>query len=416
MAIYEPTASLYFDRRVSQKTKNNKYPAKINVYYLGKNQPYSLKRYYTKEEWKKMFSPKLRDQRLKEERTKLEHYVGDMFKDALKKIDEPFTFQKFRDVYFKKNLAHLESNDMYALFEKRILELEKEARKDDESGDNVQIYRTAMNSFKRFRKKLSTSQVTVEFLKQYETNMTKADKSVAYISINQRTLKAVWNWAKREGHIKTDVNPFANYTIKKSSKKNVALNENELRTLRNYEPQTDAERRAFHFWWFLFYCNGINIKDACLLKHKNISGETVEIRRAKTRRTNQSVVVVRFKYSEKIEAIINELGNKDESTDAFVFNILQHGLNYKDTRRLVQNHTDVVNKYMKIIGQKLGILKKIKTNVARHSFATYLYRRGTQIGIISEALGHSSIQTTKLYLASFDEETLQKTADLLDEI
>jgi len=299
---------------------------------------------------------------------------------------------------------------------KPALELEKEARKDDESGDNVQIYRTAMNSFKRFRKKLSTSQVTVEFLKQYETNMTKADKSVAYISINQRTLKAVWNWAKREGHIKTDVNPFANYTIKKSSKKNVALNENELRTLRNYEPQTDAERRAFHFWWFLFYCNGINIKDACLLKHKNISGETVEIRRAKTRRTNQSVVVVRFKYSEKIEAIINELGNKDESTDAFVFNILQHGLNYKDTRRLVQNHTDVVNKYMKIIGQKLGILKKIKTNVARHSFATYLYRRGTQIGIISEALGHSSIQTTKLYLASFDEETLQKTADLLDEI
>ncbi len=99
-----------------------------------------------------------------------------------------------------------------------------------------------------------------------------------------------------------------------------------------------------------------------------------------------------------------------------VFNILKHGLNYKDTRRLVQNHTDVVNKYMKIIGQKLGISKKIKTNVARHSFATYLYRRGTQIGIISEALGHSSIQTTRLYLASFDEETLQKTADLLDEI
>ena len=273
-----------------------------------------------------------------------------------------------------------------------------------------------MNSFKRFRKRLSTTQVTAELMKQYEKDMTRAGLSVAYISINQRTLKAVWNWAKREGHIKTEVNPFANYTIKKSSKKNVALNENELRTLRNYEPQTDAERRAFLFWWFLFYCNGINIKDACLLKRKNIVGDTTEIRRAKTRRTNQSEVVVRFKYSKKIDSIINELGTKDESPDAFVFNILRHGLNYKDTRRLVQNHTHVVNKYMKNIGEKLGITKKIKTNVARHSFATYLYRRGTQIGVISEALGHSSIQTTRLYLASFDEETLQKTADLLDEI
>jgi integrase len=416
MAISTPTGRLYHDTRESQKTKDDKYPAKINVYYLGKNQPYSLRRYFTKEEWEKMFSKKLRDQRLKEEKTKLEHCVGEMFQDALQKIEEPFTFQKFRDAYFKKNEAHLASTDMYALWAKRIAELEKEAKDDDESGDNVQIYKTAMNSFKGFRKRLSTSQVTAELLKQYEKNMTRAGLSVAYISINQRTLKAVWNWAKREGHIKSDGNPFANYTIKKSSKKNVALNENELRTLRNYEPQTEAERRAYLFWWFLFYCNGINIKDACLLKRKNIDGDTIEIRRAKTRRTNQSEVFIRFKFSKKIEAIIDELGNNDESEDAFVFNILRHGLNYKDTRRLVQNHTDVVNKYMTRIGTKLEIPKKIKTNVARHSFATYLYRRGTSIGVISEALGHSSIQTTRLYLASFDDETLQKTAALLDEI
>ncbi len=416
MAIYKPTASLYFDQRESQKTKDNKYPAKINVYYLGKNQPYSLKRYYTKQEWKKMFSPKLRDQRLKDDRTKLEHYVGDMFKEALEKIDEPFTFQKFRDVYFKKSLAHLESNDMYALWEKRIVALEKEAKDDDESGDNAQIYRTALNSFKRFRKTLTTSQVSDELFKNYERHMTKTGKSVAYISINQRTLQAVWNWAKREGHIKTDKSPFSNYKIKKSSKKNVALNEDELRLLKNYEPKTDAQRKAFLFWWFSFYCNGINMKDVCLLKRKNIIGDTVEIRRAKTKRTNQSEVFVRFKYSKKIEAIIEELGNKDKSPDALVFSILRHGLNYKETRKLVQYHTHVVNNHMKKISGVLGITKKITTNIARHSFATFLYRRERPIGVISEALGHNSIQTTRIYLASFDDDTLRKNAELLDEI
>ena len=39
MAIYKPTATLYFDKWESMKTKDNKYPAKIYVYYLGKNQP-----------------------------------------------------------------------------------------------------------------------------------------------------------------------------------------------------------------------------------------------------------------------------------------------------------------------------------------------------------------------------------------
>ncbi len=416
MAIHEPTGKLYLDKRESQRTKDNKYPAKINVYYVGKNQLYSLRRYYTKEEWKRMFSPKLRDQRLKEERVKLEHLVGEMFNEAIKRIDKPFTFQKFRDAYFQKTLTHLESNDMYAIWDKRILELEKESKNDDESGDNVQVYRTAKNSFISFRKRLSTTQVTAELLKQYEKHMYSAGLSVAYTSMNQRTLKAVWNWAKREGHIKTDDNPFSGYTIKKSSKKNVALNENELRTLKKYEPQTDSERRAFLFWWFLFYCNGINVKDACLLKRKNINGDTIEIKRAKTRRTNQSEVFVRFKLSEKIEDIIDKLGTKDESADAFIFNIMEHGLNYKDTRRKVQNHTKFVNTHMEKIAAKLGIKKGIETNVARHSFATYLYRRGRPIGIISEALGHSSIQTTRLYLASFDEETLQMTADLLDEI
>ena len=71
---------------------------------------------------------------------------------------------------------------------------------------------------------------------------------------------------------------------------------------------------------------------------------------------------------------------------------------------------------MKKIGKDLGLSKKVTTKVARHSFATFLYRRDKPIGVISEALGHNSIQTTRIYLASFDEDTLRKIAELLDEI
>ena len=44
----------------------------------------------------------------------------------------------------------------------------------------------------------------------------------------------------------------------------------------------------------------------------------------------------------------------------------------------------------------------LTTYVARHSFATILKKSGVNIGLISEALGHSDIGTTQIYLDSFE--------------
>ena len=42
------------------------------------------------------------------------------------------------------------------------------------------------------------------------------------------------------------------------------------------------------------------------------------------------------------------------------------------------------------------------TYVARHSFASVLKKSGVSIALISEALGHSDLSTTQVYLDSFD--------------
>jgi site-specific recombinase XerD len=65
----------------------------------------------------------------------------------------------------------------------------------------------------------------------------------------------------------------------------------------------------------------------------------------------------------------------------------------------------VTNKWMKRIGEKLGIEKPITTYAARHSFSTVLKRSGASIEFISEALGHSDVRTTENYLDSFENET-----------
>ena len=61
-----------------------------------------------------------------------------------------------------------------------------------------------------------------------------------------------------------------------------------------------------------------------------------------------------------------------------------------------------------MLGEKLGIDNTVTTYVARHSFATILKKSGVNIAIISEALGHSDLATTQIYLDSFDNEQIDE--------
>ena len=63
-----------------------------------------------------------------------------------------------------------------------------------------------------------------------------------------------------------------------------------------------------------------------------------------------------------------------------------------------------MNEVLRILGKRLGIEANITTYVARHSFASVLKKSGVNIALISEALGHSDLATTQIYLDSFDDE------------
>ena len=61
-----------------------------------------------------------------------------------------------------------------------------------------------------------------------------------------------------------------------------------------------------------------------------------------------------------------------------------------------------VNSNLKRIAEMAGLKVNLTTYVARHTFATVLKRSGVNIAIISESLGHSDLETTQIYLDSFD--------------
>jgi site-specific recombinase XerD len=68
---------------------------------------------------------------------------------------------------------------------------------------------------------------------------------------------------------------------------------------------------------------------------------------------------------------------------------------------------------MEQIGNDLRLKIKVTTQYARHSFATVLKRANVSSEMISEMLGHSNLNTTKHYLASFEAEAIHSATDVL---
>lgn len=68
-----------------------------------------------------------------------------------------------------------------------------------------------------------------------------------------------------------------------------------------------------------------------------------------------------------------------------------------------------VRNLLKRIGRKAGIEKRVHPHGLRHTHAAELRQEGTDIGVISKQLGHSSIATTARYLDHISPQVVVET-------
>ena len=102
------------------------------------------------------------------------------------------------------------------------------------------------------------------------------------------------------------------------------------------------------------------------------------------------------------------------SSVSYIFLILNES---HTTPKMLYNRKDKmirkINKDLKEIAFLTGIESELTTYVARHSYATILKKSGIATSVISEAMGHDSEKTTKIYLESFENNILDEVSKAL---
>lgn len=409
----KPTAAVVLDKR--RQKVNGTYPVRLRITYQRDREYYTIKLDdLLPEEWDKLKnSERLKDRRLLSIREKITEYEI-LAREVIRAIPR-FSFERFEARYFADHSIDTKSqaNDVYAAFSFEIEKIRKQGRVSTAS-----TYETALNSLKAYKASLRFSDLTPDLLEGYEKKLLHAGRSETTVGIYLRNLRTLVNQAKRNGIITEKEYPFGKgrYIIPAARNVKKALSHTEIKMIYGVEltPGSTAAR-ARDFWLFSYVCNGINVKDMCRLRWRDIDGDRLTFVRAKTERTtkgNQKKGTVILQP--ETWAIINRLCSSSRKPDNYIFPILHANITPQRERELVQYLTRSINKYMRRIAADLKIDKPLTTYTARHSFATMLKRNGASEEFISESLVHESTRSTKNYMSDFDDETKrQYTENLL---
>lgn len=295
---------------------------------------------------------------------------------------------------------------------------------------NAKVYKGLRNILAQFLAEIgngpdiSFSKITVTFCNKLETQQRAKGNGETYISYVFRTLRAVLNRAIADNVMKPDTYPFARNVAEKhkfqvgkfdTSTSKRAISREAIRLIEELQPESERLQRAKNVFLFSFYVGGINFIDLANLRWANITIDTKG-----GSRLNYTRQKTGGKFSMKLLApalaIVDYYKAETcNSSQDYIFPILN--TNVHKTPSQIKNRIDKirtqVNADLKEIASAVGININLTTYVARHSFATNLKRSGVATGIIGEAMGHQSEQVTAIYLASFENDTIDAALENL---
>ena len=280
-------------------------------------------------------------------------------------------------------------------------------------------YKSVTKKFRGFAgEPLAFGDLTPRLLRDYETHLIEHyGNSPNTVASNFRAIRAVLYRAIREGLADQGANPFFHFKIKRVRTDRTKLSYDQVEAIRALDlPAGSLIARVRDYFLFAFYCAGIRFGDFAELRGTDFvvrsevavqDGVEVEKGRVwlsyvmgKTRQTRALRRTIRLpRAAEAIFMVYSEVG-----ADEFAFPPLR-GSDVSTPRRRVNaisRQNALVNKYLKKIAVLAKVPEKLSFHISRHSFADYARREGWGLYDITKMLGHASLKTTEVYLASLD--------------
>ena len=263
----------------------------------------------------------------------------------------------------------------------------------------VRRFSVTMASFNRYtnNKEIRWRDFNSALLIGYEEYLLKRGLCRNTTSYYMRNLRSIANRAL-ENDYDLPRNPFkyVYMGVDKTVKRAVSMRV--ICRIRDFDlkawPALDFARNVF---MFSFYTRGMSFVDIAFLKKRDVQNDIITYRRRKTRQ------IIRVKIEAQTRRIMENLG---ESPSEYLLPIILN--DNDDAEQQYQNAYHRVNRNLKRFGEMMGLDTRLTMYVARHAWASIAKSSNIPIAIISEAMGHDSETTTRIYLSTLDTSSVDR--------
>ena len=274
------------------------------------------------------------------------------------------------------------------------------------------VYRSSLNAIITYcgGEDFTFNEITPEWLKGFEIHLRKRKCSWNTVSTYMRILRAVYNRAVDNNEAKYIPRLFRYVYTGTRAEHQRALETGNVEKifaglilLSGVNP---AMQRARHFFILMFLMRGMPFVDLAYLRKSDLHGNVITYRRRKTGRplsvtlTNEAMRIVRMYMNQDVHS-------------PYLFSFLRSPEGTMEAYREYQLALRSFNRQLLILGEFLGIPNRLSSYTARHTWATTAYYCEVHPGIISQAMGHSSITVTETYLKPFQNKKIDEANKLI---
>lgn len=273
------------------------------------------------------------------------------------------------------------------------------------------VYRYAYHSFVLYNKGIEAlpfGQITPRLLHGYELHLLECGKSWNTIATYMKSLRAVYNRAVRRGLAPYAPELFRNVCTSPRDARKRALPPRVMGSLLKpavggkacNRPEKPALRKAHLLFSLMFLLRGMPFVDAAYLRKADLRGDVLTYHRHKTGRC------ITVRLTPEAQGIIRTLQGMEPPRGGYLLPFLSLPKDSEQSYHEYQCALRSFNRRLKQLAGDCRELDGLSSHCARHTWATTAYHLQMQTGLISEALGHSSISVTEHYLQSFHGEAL----------